>query len=357
MEKEKRIHYFEIIIYLFTAFSVLFAPMFIHLQEERGWSFILEEWLRLTPFFIIFLINNFLLIPKLLFKSKYSSYIIASFLTLMILAFASPYLPHFFSQKHKIEIPKPPPHLELKQRHHSPPYKPVLDFRILTLGLLLIGFNSGIKIFIRRIEEQEKYNERERHYLSTELAFLKHQISPHFFMNTLNNIHALVDIDLEKAKNAIIKLSRLMRYILYESNSEKILLTKEIKFFESYIELMQLRYNTNNLTIHLSFPEIKEPVYIPALLTLPLIENAFKHGVRVNKKSFIDILFKIENKQLILIIKNSNFPKTFSKFNNTSGIGLGNIRKRLKLIYQKNYSIKISQLKETFQVTLTIPIE
>jgi LytS/YehU family sensor histidine kinase len=219
----------------------------------------------------------------------------------------------------------------------------------------LIGFNAGIKSFVHWSEEKIRQAEKDRLYFYNELAFLKHQISPHFFMNTLNNIHALVDINAEKAKNAIIKLSNLMRYLLYESDIQKVLLKKEIDFIESYIELMRLRYNEDKLTIETEYPENIENVYVPSSLFLSFIENAFKYGVNPQVRSLIKIKFTVENGWLKFNIVNSlwNFPG--QQFE-TTGIGLENVRKRLDLIYKEKYTLDISPNVNTYNVNLIIPV-
>lgn len=380
MTKSSRIHYFEIILYASISIILLVIPLFMRFEDGMEWSFIFREWKQLLPFFVIFLINNFILAPKLLLKSKFAAYIVSCILLLLLLTFLNnTFLQPKFSQRNKQSRPETefrenprqeihdvererPPHHEFTEKHSPkdrpmPPHKMFFKFSVFIIGLLVIGFNSGIKILVRWMSDQDERNEKERQYLSTELAFLKQQVSPHFFMNTLNNIHALVDIDSEEAKDAIIKLSRLMRYLLYETEAEQVPLSKEIEFLESYVELMRLRYDEANLSINISYSDDIQSVKVPSLLFLPLLENAFKHGVQNNKDSFIDIHFKINDDTLILTIKNSKFAKKQTDFDEASGIGLENIRKRLNLIYKTNYILLINSEENTYEVSLAIPIE
>ena len=396
MNKNKRIYYFEISLYIFVSLVVLLIPMFMHLGEGIGWNFVFRDWIRLCPFFVIFLINNFLLAPKLLFKSKFGVYILSCIIVLLLVSFLNNSFlgPKFHLNRNNLQIKeklhmpqageshnvqKCPEHLgrspesmksyepgENDQQPHKLPYmtgpKPIynrfFDFGVFIIGFLIMGFNSGVKSFASWSNKQEEYNEKERQYLSSELAFLKQQVSPHFFMNTLNNIHALIDIDSEKAKDTIIKLSKLMRYLLYESEAEKVKLSKEVEFLESYIELMRLRYDELNLSVEIVYPDNINEIYVPSLLFLPLVENAFKHGVQSNKRSFVNIGFTTVGDKLILNVKNSNFGKTTLMFNNeVSGIGLENIKKRLTLIYRDNYSITIKSDEGMFEVLLIIPIQ
>ncbi|MDR0368437.1 MAG: histidine kinase [Bacteroidales bacterium] len=384
MLKNKKFHYFEIGLYVFIGIISIVIPIFMHLYEGTiNWNLVYLKWIRLIPFLLIFLVNNFILSPKLLFRSKYPAYILSCFVLLICIAFAdSAFMEsrkrnrekalmeelsqingceHTLLKTEKVDST----HLacsQTKMEEKSFLQKiPIHNkrlffcFSILSIGLLIIGFNSGVKIFVYWSTEREERNEKERHYLTTELAYLKQQVSPHFFMNTLNNIHALIDINADQAKDAIVKLSRLMRYLLYEVEAEKILLSKELEFMESYIELMRLRYDEAKLSIKITYSKEAQSVYVPSLLFLPLVENAFKHGVSNKSKSFVDIDFKTKDNMLVFNIINSNFPKISTGFNETSGIGLENICKRLNLIYGDNYVLTICPNDEIFDVSLSIP--
>ncbi|MCD7972121.1 MAG: histidine kinase [Candidatus Azobacteroides sp.] len=389
MIKSRKIRYFEIALYIFIGLIAVGVPLFMHIGDEEEWKFIFREWTRLLPLLLIFLVNNFLLAPYLLLRSKYIPYIVLSLVLLIVVASFgnsfrySLFKPEKFEPKQEMinEHKKPaflpennrdrsiqgskekkmePSHKpEINRPFHKGPFPPspsFFNYGTFLIGFLIVGFNSGVKIFIQWMDEKEVREEKERQYLSTELAFLKHQVSPHFFMNTLNNIHALIDINSERAKDAVIKLSRLMRYLLHESNTEKVPLKKELDFLESYVELMRLRYNETNLSIRISYPEKEKEVKVPALLFLPLIENAFKHGVLPNKKSFVDIDFSIADESLVLKVKNSNFPAVYPEINETSGIGLENIRKRLDLMYKNNYTFTITSTEQLYEVTISIPL-
>lgn len=367
MMGNKKVNYFEIAIYVFISLIAICVPLFMRSDDGWEWELITREWLRLLPFFILFLVNNFLLAPKFLLKGRFSVYIISCIIMLLSVGILNNYLSdsRMKPPAHKKEVRisesdnPPPPFREnddkLKQRPHKPP-KVIFNVGALIIGVLIIGFNSGIKIFVHWIDEREEQTEKEKQYLNSELAFLKYQISPHFFMNTLNNIHALVDIDVDEAKNAIIKLSHLMRYLLYESDVEKVALTKEIEFIQSYIQLMRLRYDENNLLVEFNYPDLTHLVYIPSLLFLPLIENAFKHGVDSKEKSFVSINMDVLDKTLIFSIKNSNFPKNSHSYNEASGIGLENTQKRLNLLYSNDYKINIDANDTVFEVNIVIPL-
>lgn len=370
MANKKQVQYFEIGIYILIWTIGILAPFFMTTQTgTRNWNFIFKEWLHLIPFAIIFCVNNFLLVPKFLFKGKYWIYIIACVALVSTVAVldnrftpARTPRPNFLDQKEFSHMPgKPDPDKMRFHKNNTPkwpmgPKPPFFTFGITIIYLLIIGFNSGVKIFVRWAEEENAKTEKENQHLITELAFLRNQISPHFFMNTLNNIHSLIDIDTEGAKESIIKLSRLMRYLLYESNVDKTSLKKEIEFLESFIELMRLRYDERNLSIEIEYPSTIDNISIPPFLFLSFVENAFKHGVDTRKKSFIQIRFVVEEKSLIFTIENSIFVKTENKLNENSGIGLENVKKRLQLIYKKDYSLSIHSNKNIYNASLKIPI-
>jgi hypothetical protein len=357
--KTHRFRLFEYTLYFTILAAALSMPFLVGTYTNLGWKIVFTVWMKLLPYFLIFIVNNFLSVPKLLFREKYLYYVLTcvlsviavGFLTIILIDLSRPELSSFEGMKGMF-----PPHGRMPHPQSFGNKPPVLfHFGSAIITVLLIGFNTGVKSFMRWSEDKIRQAEKEKQHLFTELAFLKHQISPHFFMNTLNNIHALVDINAQDAKNAIIKLSHLMRYLLYESNVEKVLLKKEITFIESYIELMRLRYDEENLTIETKYPDNIENVYVPSFLFLSFIENAFKHGINPQDYSKIEIKFSVENEFLTFRIVNNLWDGKFYQTDGT-GIGLENVRKRLDLIYKSNYTLDIHSSDNIFEVILIIPI-
>ncbi len=368
MNKIQRIHFFEVSLYAIVLITALCVPFFSGIFTNAGIKAVLTDWVRLSPFVAVFLINNYLLVPKLLFKEKYPIY----FLTCILMVIAVVYLSDLlFDLTRSVRAPfdhmhdsGPPPDKMFPPAGRPPrhdgfgPNKPLhhgFNFGLAIVSFLLIGFNTGIKSFVRWNEERVRQAERERHYLYTELAFLKHQISPHFLMNTLNNIHALIDIDTEEAKDAVIKLSRLMRYLLYEADIQKVSLKKEVEFIESYIELMRLRYDENTLTVETEYPADTEAITVPSFLFLSFIENAFKYGVDLHVHSLIQIRFVRENDRLVFTVRNNKSGIVFD-MGEASGIGLENVRKRLDLIYKNDYILEIRSSDDAYEIYLKIPV-
>lgn len=345
------------------------------------WKDIMQSWIIIAPFFVLFLLNNFILIPKLFLRKNYLWYTISIILTLFILFKVVPEsvlfyqlsenrqeqfmpggdmrphgerLPHPKDGEHSSEMRPPLPYRHPNRRQPMPPrMQPnTITFINLTIAILLIGFNLTIKLFIKSLRDEEVMKDLEHQKLESELQYLKYQLNPHFFMNTLNNIHALIDIDSRKAKTSIIELSKLMRYVLYESNKDYIELTKEITFLQNYIELMRLRF-TESLNIQTDFPLIVPEVKIPPLLLISLLENAFKHGVSYREASFIHICLKIDDGSLIFKCSNS---KHRTKKDEHHGVGLENVKKRLQLLFGNNYTYTINENENEYNVSLNIPL-
>ena len=170
-------------------------------------------------------------------------------------------------------------------------------------------------------------------------------------MNTLNNIHALVDIDPEQAKDSIVDMSRMMRYLLYESDNQYVALSTAVTFLKKYLNLMQLRYS-DNVTVNLDVPdETHEDIVLAPLVFIPFVENAFKHGVAYDKPSTIDIDIEKKNGRLIFHCRNT---KNDIK-HEFGGVGLNNVTKRLELIYGNDYTLDINDRGDDYDVLLDLP--
>lgn len=222
----------------------------------------------------------------------------------------------------------------------------------LLIIILIIVMNIAIKFVFKSIRDDRQMKALEKQKLQTELEYLKHQINPHFFMNTLNNIHALIDIDTEKAKETVIELSKMMRYILYDSSMPTISLSKEIGFLQNYVSLMKIRY-TDLVDIKIDIPENVPEVQVPPLLFISFLENAFKHGISYQNPSFVHLTMDFKDKDLFYIVANSSFE---TQTDQNKGIGLENVKKRLELLYGKNYTLQIDNANNEYHVLLVIPI-
>lgn len=312
-------------------------------QEENINRIIAHFWIPMLFYAIIFYTNYFVLIDKFLFKKEtllfvlINGVIIAVFITLKEQIESS-----FFSDLE--QGPK-------DREGHGPPLKMIIYVQML-LYLAPLLFSIAIKTTKRWVKTEAERKEAANFKLQFELQHLYYQLQPHFFFNSLNNIYALVDISPEQAKTSIHGLSKLMRYMLYETNVELISLSKEIDFMIKYIELMKLRVSDKTV-VNYSFPKEETAIEIAPLLFISLIENAFKHGVSATKESQINIMMTLEDNTVKFEIQNNNFPKK-NEDKSGSGIGLQNLEKRLQLLYPDSFTFNNMVKNERFLVTLKI---
>lgn len=225
----------------------------------------------------------------------------------------------------------------------------------LIAGFLIIGSSTALELEYKWRSEQKLRKDAEKEQLKTNLALLRHQVSPHFFMNTLNNIHTLIETDTHKAQDAIERLSTLMRYLLYDSAQSTIELNKEIDFIHSFISLMQLRHS-DEVEVTTVIPERIPDIKIPPMLFISLIENAFKHGVSYPLKSYIHFELQFDNTSLSCVVKNSKHKITSNLQGEYSGIGLDNIKDSLKLLYEDDFQLNIFDRENEFEINLKIPL-
>ena len=214
----------------------------------------------------------------------------------------------------------------------------------------LYGFTFGWF----RDQQNRRYLEQAK--LQAELSALKHQINPHFLFNILNGLYGLAfQNDDEPTAEGIAKLSQLMRYMLYESNDPKVPLQKEIKYIENYIDLQKLRLQ-QSVAIDFSVNGKIEDKQIVPMILITFVENAFKHGVSTAKPSRISIEMDVMGTDLFFTVKNTIHRLPNTSVETVGGIGLGNVRKRLDLLYKKAYRLDIDQNNGLFEVTLTIAL-
>lgn len=209
------------------------------------------------------------------------------------------------------------------------------------------------KLYSRTIKIQNQKNLLEIQNINIEKDFLKSQLNPHFLFNTLNNLYSLSLKKDNAVPEVILNLSDTMSYTLYESNSEKVELWKEIEFVKNYFELEKMRYSADK-KIHYEFPtEINcKGLMIAPLLTFTFIENAFKYGLKSKESAFLNLKIKIENGNFLFVIEN-DFEENKNK-NIHGGIGIENVKKRLQLIYPNNFDLEILSSQNIFKVNLNI---
>lgn len=361
----------ELLVYVVVWGIILLFPLVNNFFELASgstdamcWKSVFMLWRDVLPFLVLFLLNNRLLAPRLLLKQRVKGYVVSAVLLTMLVMgvtslFDAPFPKNREVTRREVRDKRPFHHPRPDFLH--PPGRDELIFIPLMRGpffgrmliaLLMLSFNVAVKLFFKSLRDKEKMKELERHNLQSELDYLKYQINPHFFMNTLNNIHALVDINTEKAKQTIVELSKLMRYMLYEADKHTILLEKEVQFLFHYTELMRIRY-PECVSIDLSLPEDTSGIQVPPLLFISFVENAFKHGVSYRKPSYISIGLEVGEQEVVFRCSNSRFGKSGDRHH---GIGLENIRKRLQLLFGDRYTLSINETEQSFDVLLSVPV-
>ncbi len=301
--------------------------------------------LAFIPFIILFAIHNWALIPKLLFRNRLRTYFLCVLLAVMAV-WAYQYI-HFMHDIASRPMPK--------ILHPGPrPLVPLPLFLDFIYSLLVIGANLVIALLFQRFEDRLERESLMKSNAENQLSYLKAQINPHFYMNMLNNIHGMIEINPSKAQDMVIDMSRLMRYMLYDSSQPYISLSAETAFLDNYLHMMCQRYPADKVIITHDFPDERQMagVFVPTLIFIVFIENAFKHGITYREESFVNVSIRLaDNGMIEFNCLNSNHPVSHAP-----GIGLLNVRQRLRLIYGSRHTLDISATDAIYNVSLTIPV-
>lgn len=295
-------------------------------------------------------LNILVFMPFLVYRKKYVLYVISILSTIFIMVVVKYNLTYLLLGPDKV-WPEGPEHISRLSLNYA------IDMMI--GELYVVGFVAAIKITLDFLKEHKRAVDLEKTQLETELLFLKNQISPHFFFNTLNNIYSLSVVKSNKTPKIILKLSELMRYMLYDTKAKRQSLQNEILCIQNYLDLERVRYD-DSLEVNMYISGDIQDKEIAPILLLTFVENAFKHGANKNiGKVKIDINFKIKEKFLYFTITNP-MPLITNHKNNlkqSSGIGLENVKKRLALGYDKNdYKLVIHNKNNKFIVKLKIKV-
>ncbi len=295
-------------------------------------------------------LNIYFLMPKFIYKRKYFTYLVVLIISLFAMVIVKFNLTFFLVGKNV--WPEGPEIINELTLNYS------IDMMI--GELYVMAFVTAIKITLDWIKEHKRLTDLEKLQLETELLFLRTQISPHFFFNTLNNIYSLSIEKSDKAPKIILKLSELMRYLLYETKPKQQYLGKEILCIQNYLDLERIRFG-DLLEINMDITGDIENKKIAPIILLSFVENAFKHGVNKNiGKIKIDISFEIKDDFLFFKISNPTpaITKYKQQFERTGGIGIKNVKKRLALGYSKDeYELTTENFNKLFFVMLKIKLK
>lgn len=220
--------------------------------------------------------------------------------------------------------------------------------------IYVVALVTAIKISYDWSTEKSRLDKLQKEHLKTELDLLKSQIQPHFFFNTLNNLYALTLIKSDDASEVIVKLSEIMRYVLYEVNSDLVAIKDEFKYLKNYIDLEKLRHQ--NIKVSIDCFDDVENIKVPPLLFFTYTENSFKHGGSSDDDFYIKIEFKKVNENTLSFSIENNYIKEDDKKNTSNGIGIINSQRRLDLLYKNNYVLNFNTSDNIYKVYLEIPI-
>ena len=320
-------------------------------------------------------LNKLILIPLLLFKRKWLLYLLCVIACFVAFFYVPKEVAHWITgndeetirqeiaQQHRAEREKakllPADSSKQSAINHRPPiYKRNSDFRYFpgSYAVFILVFAVGTCLSVmtewKKTEDHKEQIEREK--INTELSFLKSQINPHFFFNTLNNIYSLAITGSAQTANAVMKLSSIMRYVLTDTQNNSVSLQSEVDFIKNYIELQQVRL-TDKVKVDFITEGDLENKQIAPLLFIPFIENAFKYGISTKDASAIEIKLFAKTKSVSFSVIN-RIVKAENAIKDTTGIGINNVKRRLELLYPQKHKLEVAENNNQFIVHLDIDL-
>jgi hypothetical protein len=304
-------------------------------------TFIVSNLLLICFYYL----NSKVLIPKLLAVKKIWKYI-AIILLCFFIYLSSIYFIRATSNETKTFLLS----VAAKGLDYSGPY--FFSGGAVTLFLLAFVVSTGIKVITQWFNAEEIKEEISRQQLETELNLLKTQVNPHFLFNTLNSIYSLAIANNQKTADAVLKLSRIMRYTLEDCKDNSVALQQEIDFINSYIELQKLRLTNNNAVCFATCGNISSARIAPFVF-IPFIENAFKYGTSTHRPSSINAMLQVSPQAINFTCENHFQVNGKQKVEGT-GTGINNAKRRLELLYPKKHDLKIVTEDHLYKVSLTI---
>ena len=328
----------HVINFLFLFFVVFYYCLELNIETQSVF-FNLQNMLLCTPYILLYLLLELWLYPKYIRIRRMRKYSLIGIALVVLISVIWTFLirPYVISENNDIA------------------YFPILRWTVCFLMCLVLFFvitSNNMFAFSFLIESEQEKMVRTK--LQLELNLLKYQLNPHFLMNTLNNIHSLIEDDKEAAQDAIRLLSKLMRYMYYDNSHERVSLAKDIDALHSYFDLMRLRF-IDTVDIQFNVPRELPNVQIAPNLFVNLAENAMKHGISTTLPSYVHFSLNVDEQYVCCQIRNSNFPH--SQVGNSTGFGLETLKKRLNLLYPNQYVYKVEETDNEYFVELKIPVQ
>ena len=311
-------------------------------------SFWIKQTLLLAILISVFYLNFVVLIPRLLIRKKVSVYIVFVLVLLVLVYFLNASINTSLNLNYLISTHKE--HEPLRADGHRMRFNTYVP----SMTLLMIGLGITVSFIQKWQQESNLRQQLEQEKVTSELTLLKAQINPHFFFNTLNNIYSYTLSDGDVARTAIMNLSKMMRYVLYDSAHGQTPLSKEVAFIRDYIELMRLRVSAKT-KINFVVPDNLKEYMVAPMLFLPFVENAFKHGISSIEEGYIFVTIWEDLNRIELIVTNTVYESKRANEEKSNGIGLSNTARRLELLYPGRYYLNTGMISLTeYQAKLTL---
>jgi two-component system LytT family sensor kinase len=335
----------------------LFVLLILNNEGEFDASFWRRAFLMVVGTSLVVFINLKWLLPNLYFQKKRVLYFLAAAVVLMVVVWGmhSDRLPWNQKERQGIEQLKGKTSSELLEKTYDQNDNSSYRWLIRNIPPLFISLLGSSLVSLSRFagEKEKALIQSEKAKLETEIKFLKSQINPHFLFNSLHNIYGLTIIQPDRAADQLLKLSDILRYMLYDSNVEKVPLHREVAYLQNYIELAQLK-DSRGMDVSFDTEVGNESLKVSPLLFIPFVENAFKHSqIEDLKNGYIHISLNTWGNRLIFKVDNSKPQIEYSK-DKIGGIGLRNIQQRLKLLYPEKHHLNIEETETSFQVHLEL---
>ena len=321
-----------LLLHILCTALIVVVPIFIMPLKDTNkpnylqWHTIVFTALQTAGFYF----NAYLLYPRLLLKKRIATYILAVLGTSILFSLVPGCIMVFSGE--------------------MPPYAIYAGIVVkIFIGLFVMGTSTSYRFMVDVIKDQRKQQES----LAMELSFLRSQVSPHFMFNALNSMVSLARKKSDLLEPALLKMSNLMHYMLYDSDEEKVSLHKEVEYIRSYIDLQTMRFGDSVKILFMVQPGNYTHVIEPMLL-IPLIENAFKHGVNVAEEPEITIRLTASEREVSLSVSNKTIAYTAQVADKTKGIGLTNLERRLKILYPGKHQLAAKKDGHWFHAYLKI---
>jgi two-component system LytT family sensor kinase len=335
----------QVLIHIFIWAGCLSIPVLIFNNALSGQPdpskneyFGLPEIVSYLCFISFFYFNAYYLLPNLFFKKKIIPFLFLVILIIITIGTTNALLSQIYS-------PQIPPR----------PFIKLFINRSFT-AIANLALSTSYRLILENFKRERELKEMEKEKIMSELSFLRSQISPHFIFNILNSIVSLVRKKSDQAEPVLIELSSLMRYMLYESDAEKVSIKTVETYMTSYINLQKMRFGDDVKIDFIIVHNSEKDIFVEPMLFIPLVENAFKHGIGIIENPEIKVLFSINQNDLKIEVSNNYNLETVNPKDTKSGIGLNNLRRRLDLLYPEKHKLELYQKNNKFVANLKIEI-